>query len=289
MYEKEEDMMAIITLARGTFSGARKVAENLSEGLGYKLVSREDIIERIVEYGISGDRLERGRCRHLGMLPRRDLEWIHYLAYTRAALSKEVRQGNLVYLGDDGRILLRNFPTMLSVHVTADMGHRIDAFMRRNDYAVGRKEAKRFIKKIDANRARWGRILYNDGLFDPSEFDLVIDPGLMSIPDACEVIRAAIEQPRFQTTPESLKTLECMTLAAELRARIAMEADVVDDNIEVEVRDGAIKISGSVHSAEDADAIRELLRKQPEVEDVELQALKDVSGPPLRESASIHP
>jgi len=72
-----------------------------------------------------------------------------------------------------------------------------------------------------------------------------------------------------------------MTLAAHLRAKIAMEADVVDDNIEVKVLEGVIKICGSVHSPEDADAIRVLLHKQPEVEDFELGTLKDVSSPPL--------
>lgn len=271
--------MAIITLSRGTFSGARKLSEYISEELGYRLVSREDIVERIAPYGMSEDRLDRARCRRLGILPRIDLEWIHYLAYTRAALSKEIRQGNLTYLGDDGRIVLRNFPNVLSVHVIADVEFRIDTCMRRNDYAVGRKEAKRFIKKIDEKRARWGRTLYNDGRFDPSEFDLVIDPALTSIPDACEIIRATVEMPRFQTTPESLETIEYMTLAADLRARIAMDADVVDDNIEVNVLEGVIKISGSVHSPEDAAAIRVLLHNQPEVEDVELGRLKEFSVP----------
>ncbi len=271
--------MAIITLSRGTFSGAKKLAETISEELGYRLVSREDIVERVAQYGMSEDRLDRARCRHLGMLPRIDLEWIHYLAYSRAALSKEIRQGNLVYLGDDGRILLGNFPNVLKVNVIADVEYRIETFMKRNDYAVGRKKAKRFIKKIDEKRSRWGRTLYNDGRFDPSEFDLVIDPALTSIPDACEIIRATVEMPRFQTTPESLETIEYMTLAADLRARIAMDADVVDDNIEVNVLEGVIKISGSVHSPEDAAAIRVLLHNQPEVEDVELGMLKGFSVP----------
>jgi len=193
-------MMAIIALSRGTFSGARKLVEYTSEELGYRLVFREDIVERVAQYGVSRDRLERARCRHLGLLPRKDLEWIHYLAYTRAALSKEIRQGNLIYLGDDGRIVLRNFPNVLSVHVIANVEHRIDTFMKRNDHAIRRKKARRFIEKIDDRRSRWGRILYNDGRFDPSEFDLVIDPAVTSIPDACEIIRDAIEQSRFQPT-----------------------------------------------------------------------------------------
>lgn len=268
--------MAIITLSKEAFSGARRLAEQASEKLDYRLVTREAVIEKIASYGVSTHRLNQARYRHLGMRPRMDLEWTHYLAFSRAALSKEIQQGNLVYLGDDGRALLNNFPNMLSVIVITGMESRIDAFMKRNDYAVGRKEAKRFIDKIDEKRSRWGRTLYKDGRNDTSEFDLVIDSGCMSIADACETIRTTIEQPRFQTTPESLKTIDCMTLAAELRARIAMEADVVDDNIEVEVGDGVIRISGSVRSLEDVDAIKELLHEQPEAEGMDIRALEDV-------------
>ncbi len=270
--------MAIITLSKEAFSGARRLAEQISEKLGYRLVTREAVIERIASYGVSADRLNRALYSHLGMLPRMDLEWTHYLAFSRAALSKEIQQGNLVYLGDDGRALLNNFPNVLSVIVITGMEYRIDAFMKRNDYAVSRKEAKRFIERIDEKRSRWGRTLYKDGRNDTSEFDIVIDSGRMNIADAYETIRATIEQPQFQTTPESLRAIDCMTLAADLRARIAIEAGVVDDNIEVEVGDGVIRISGSVRSTEDADAIKELLHKQPEAEGVDIRALEGVSS-----------
>ena len=50
-----------------------------------------------------------------------------------------------------------------------------------------------------------------------------------------------------------------LTVAAELRARIAMKDDVADDNVQVEARDGVIVITGSVRSVEDMEGIRELL------------------------------
>ena len=270
--------MAIITVARGTFSGAKDLAEYLSGALGYKLVTREDITTALAGYGISEDRLHRARFKQLGIMSKMDAEWMHYLACARAALSREIRQGNLVYLGNDGGALLDGFPMVLRLYVIADMERRIDVFMKRNNYAIGRAQAKRFIDRVDAKRARWGKILHNDGHFQSRDFDLVIDPGHMSIADAYGLICAAVENPDFLPTPASLNTIERMTVATEIRAKIAVEADIVDDRIVVEVQGGEIRISGSVHSPEDIDAIKGLLGRQPEFRTAELSTRKDAQA-----------
>ena len=88
--------MAIIAVARGTFSGAKELAQQIAETLSYRLVSRADIIEKTAQYGVTRERLDRARRRRLGILQRKQLDWIHYRAYTRAALTKEIRQGSLV-------------------------------------------------------------------------------------------------------------------------------------------------------------------------------------------------
>ena len=208
---------------------------------------------------MSRNRLERARRRSVGIIGRMDLEWNHYLVYVRAALSKEIEQGCLVYLREDGRASLGDFPNVLNVRVVADMEHRMDNLIKRTDYGINQKRAKRLIEKIDGKRDRWRMTLYEEDWQDHSEFDLVIDPGLMSIPDACELIGTTVEQPQFQTTPKSLDTIERLTVAAELRARIAMDPDVVDDDVEIEVRDGVIVLTGSVASTQDLEALKGLL------------------------------
>ena len=251
--------MAIITLSTATFSGARRLAQSVSERLGYRLVSRDEIVEKIEQYGMSRHRIARARRRQLGLLNRLDLGWKHYLVFVRAALSKEIRQGNLVYLGDGGRASLRDFPSVLSVRVAADIEFRVEALMKRTDYVINAKRAKQLIARIDEKKARWQRTLYEDGVHDDSDFDLVVEPGPTSIADACELICAAIEEPRVRATSKSLEEIELLTIAAELRARIAMQPDVVDDEVDVEVGDGVITISGSVDSTEDFEAIQGLL------------------------------
>jgi cytidylate kinase len=250
--------MAIITLSKGIFSGARELARRVSENLGYSLVSREEIVEKTAQYGLPGSRLEWARCRRLGVLARKDLEWMHYLVYARAALTKEIRQGSLIYLGSDGHTLLRDFPTVLHVRVVADMEHRIRNLIRRTDYAMNQKKARQLIEKIDAKAARWKRTIYDDHLHDASDFDLIIEPEMMSLAEASDLIGATAGQPQFQTTGKALEAIDLLTVAAELRARIAMKEDVADDNVGVEVQGGVIVVTGSVRSSEDLDGIKEL-------------------------------
>ena len=143
--------MAIVTIARDAFNGAKDLAFYLSEALGYKLVTRADIIAALPEYGISEERLHRALYKQLGIMAKLDLEWTHFLVCARAALSREIDQGNLVYLGNDGGVLLHGFPTVLRLYVIGDMDHRVDVFMKRNNYGFSQREAERFIKRVDAN------------------------------------------------------------------------------------------------------------------------------------------
>jgi len=268
LIEEEEDKMAIITLTRGTYSGAKDLGQYLAQKLGYKLLSRETIIDKLVEYGWVDEKLDRVRQKQLGMLQRMNLEWIHYVACLRAVLSKEVQDEALVYHGNNGQAALRGFPHILSIKVIADMKYRIKAVRERNEYAIDQKEAIDIIHRIDERRERWSKFLYQTDGNDASAFDMTIDLSHKSIPDAYEMIYATISLPQFQPTPKSKKVIENLTRAAQLRARIAMEANIVDDEIEVEVNEGVLNVKGVVHSQDDADKLREFLARQPEVHEV---------------------
>ena len=67
--------------------------------------------------------------------------------------------------------------------------------IKRTDYVIDRRKAKRLIDKVDEKEAKWRRALHNDTWYDPSEFDLLIKPGLVSTLEAWDIIHAALEQP----------------------------------------------------------------------------------------------
>ena len=251
--------MAIITLSQQAFDGARELAQRISGQLGYKLVSRDDIVEKTGQYGISKDRQDRAMSRSLGTFRRMDLGWRHYRIYSQAALSKEIRKGCLVYLGANGLARFREFPNVLNVQVRTGMERRIDNLMKRAEYALNRKKARYLIDKVDDREARWRNTFHTDVQIRHSEFDLVIELSRIGVTDACELIRVALEQQEYQTTYKSLEAIDLLTVAAELRARIAMRDDVVDDGIDVSVHDGVIVVKGYVRSTEDLHSIRELI------------------------------
>lgn len=275
--------MAIITISRGTYSGARELAEYLCENLGYRSITREDILGKLEEsgeYGIPMERLDNARYRRLSLRQRKDLEWTHYIACFRAALAEEVREGNVIYLGDNGHALLRDFPNALHIKVITDLDSRVDNFMKRNDYVINRKEARKLIKKLDDQKAKWVRTIYDKtSAHDPSEFDLVINLNNMSVSEAYELVQSTAELPQFQITPESVKDLENTCFAASVRAKIATEIDIIDDNIEVGIQEDVLSIKGTVHSIEEWDELRELLRQLPGVDDVESHLEKPVEEP----------
>ncbi len=146
--------MTIITLSRAPFSGAGELAGQISGDLGYSLISRDDVIEKTAQYGMSRHRQDRARHQRLGLLPRMTREWVRYLVFARAALVKEIKQGSLMYLGGNGRALLKDFPNVLNVRVAADLDYRVDNLIRRSEYTINRKKAKQTMKKATKKRRR---------------------------------------------------------------------------------------------------------------------------------------
>lgn len=262
-----EDIMAIITISRGTFSGGQMLAECVAEKLGYRCISRLVLVKGAERYGASLEKLAEAvevPPRFLeGLAPER----ARYLAYIRATLCKEVRGDNVVYHGHAGHLLIRGLPHLIRLRVVADMEFRIEAAMQRNK--LKRQEAIEFIKKVDEKRVRWTRFLYHVDWHDPSLYDLVINIDRLDVHDACEIVSHTAGLDRFKTTPEARKMMDDLVLSTEVRATIAMNKGISDYGIEVEADGGVITLGGTTRSLEDADKIREVAWTVPGVKSID--------------------
>ena len=125
--------MAIIAISRGTKSGGQALAECLAEELGYPLLGREVAQEAAAGLGVSPDEL-RARWEVAPKLWERFSSARRlYLAAVQASLAEHAIEGNLVYHGLAGQLLLRNAPTVLRVRLIASMETRIRALMSGTD------------------------------------------------------------------------------------------------------------------------------------------------------------
>ena len=208
--------MPIITISRGSYSRGKDVAEKLARQLGYECVSREIILEASEQFNIPEIQLVHAIEDAPSILDRLTRGTERYVAYVRAALLKRVQNGDVVYHGFAGRLLLRDVSSVLRVRIIASIDDRIQEVVKRD--GVSEDQARERIARADEERQKWARHLYDVDPRDVRLYDMVVQIGPMTIDDAVGTIELAARLPAFQTTPEVKKTLE------ELAARAAADA-----------------------------------------------------------------
>ncbi|MBM3133342.1 MAG: BON domain-containing protein [Chloroflexi bacterium] len=258
--------MGIVTISRGTLAGGKELAECVAGKLGYECVSREELLREVAQaYGVSENRLMGALDTAPGFFEGVGLGRIHYIAYVRAALAKKAANGDLVYHGQVGHLLLKGFPNTFNVRVVADLDLRVRALMAQRP--LSRDKAMEVIKHVDLSRARWVKALYHVDWEDPSLYDSVVDLGGMSLPDACDWVVSAAQN-TFQPASEFRRQTEDLLLGAEIRARIARHPAIEDLEVEVKVEDGVATVSGVADSLREEDRIMEVIRETHGVRDI---------------------
>ena len=208
--------MSIITISRGSYSRGKEVAEKLAQDLGYQCLSRDILLEASERYNIPEIKLIRAIHDAPSILERFTYSKEAYVAYIRAALLRQVQKDNLVYHGLAGHFLLQALPHVLKVRIIADLQNRVQEEMKREN--ISAEEARRILLKDDEERRKWSKNLYGIDTWDPSLYDLVIDVKCIPVNAAVDLIKCTLQGPCFQSTPETQKLVDEMSLAAQEEA-----------------------------------------------------------------------
>lgn len=262
--------MAIITVSRGTFSGGLRLATCISEKLGYRCISREEVVaEAARQYGVQEKKLYQVLMKKPGIFERavgNTTERLRYLACVRAALCREAHNDNIVYHGNAGHMLLSGVNHLIKVRVTAGIEYRIAAVMER--LHLNREEALKLVHKTDEERARWTMFLYHMDWKAPSLYDVIINLDHININGACDLVCHMAGMKRYQTTAETQKAMDDLVLGSNVKARIATHKEISDGNISVDADGSTVTIFGTVGSLFDADRVRMIAREVPGVEEI---------------------
>ncbi len=210
--------MGVITISRGSYTRGSQVAEKTAARLGYACVSRERLLQQLGEFDQPEIRLLDVFETGSSFLERFTGKRARYVAQLEAALLEHLCRDNVVYHGFAFHYFVRELPRVLRVRITADPEDRIRLVMERD--RVSRKKAARLLGGIDAQRKKWSRKLYGIDPENPRLYDLVLHIDRIRVDDAVEslCLLAALEQ--FQTTPESLKRMVDLNLAAQVRSAL---------------------------------------------------------------------
>lgn len=258
--------MSIITISRGTFSGGSKLASCLADNLGYRILSWELLVEAAEQYGVRHDDLRKGLEKAPRFWDRFRIDKQIYLAVVAAALCREAREGNLVFHGHAGHLLLQGVDQVLRVRVIAPMEMRVEVAMAAE--GMERREALDSIEARDAERKSWTRFIYGVEWTDPALYDLVINLEHVSIEAACDLVRDLAELPEYQMTEEGLRRIDDLFLANHVRAKLFLNPTIaaVASKIQVKAEAGEVYLSGVLPDGRYLQKVLDTCESLPEVD-----------------------
>lgn len=262
--------MAIITISRGAYSQGKEIAERVADRLGYECIAREVLLEASQEFNIPELKLLHAIQDAPSILDRLTYGKEKYIAYIQAALLKHLQRDNVVYHGFAGHFFVREIPHVLKVRVIADLEQRVRIVMERD--RVSRKEALRFVKKLDDQRRRWSRHLYGIDTWDPGLYDLVVHIHKITVDDAVEIIACTAGLERFRTTAESARAMDDLVLAAEVQATLV----AVRPDVKVTASGGVVHVQTRAPASRELELAAELkaaAQRIPGVVEVRVEVL----------------
>jgi cytidylate kinase len=266
--------MAIITISRGSLSGGRSLAQCLGANLGYRVVSREDLVEEGARrYGIDEKTLQKGLEEAPRFWDRFRVDRRIYVSVAQATLCHLVQSDDVVYHGHAGHLLLRGVGHVLRVRIIMPMNQRIPLAVREHGLAEGAAEG--FIKKRDEERASWTRFLYGIDWLDPVLYDMTLNLEKFTIEAACALIATMVERQEFEVTDENRQELADLELASHTHAKLFLNPKIAAAaaKIDVKARDGVVHLSGILPGDALLDDVLKTCRELPEVEDVRAEWL----------------
>jgi cytidylate kinase len=210
--------MSIVTIARGSYSRGKEVAERLAKKLGYECISRDILLEASEEFNIPEIKLVRMLHDCPKILDRLFNGSERYVQYYRSALLQHARNDNIVYHGLAGHFFLKDIPHVLKIRINADINSRVEEEMKREN--ISAEDALRILKKDDEERRKWSIEVYGTDTWDSRLYDMVINISSLTLEDAVDIIYGVLQKPTFQSTPESRKMVADMALVAKKRADI---------------------------------------------------------------------
>ncbi len=266
--------MAIVTISRGTLSGGEALAECLAGRLGIPAISREVIRDAASRYGIAENLLDQQLHKVPSLIQRRlggNDERRPYLVAIQTALAERAQEGDFIYHGHAGHLLLKKLPGVFKVRLIAPMAYRVR--MVRKKQGLSDEEAAKHIEQVDKSRSQWTKFLYNVDWLDPSLYDVVINLEFLSLDTACSMIEKGVQQPGFQDTPERKKIIDECALACQIQLKLAQEDRTKGMHLDVQVSRHVARINGKFLSA--GPLTRGLQRSEEDIMEV-VRSFKEI-------------
>jgi cytidylate kinase len=242
-------------------SGREELAQALARKTGWPVLSREELIDEARKLGIKIGRLEVAMIKTPGLSEKLVREKELYLAFLTATLCEKAGQGNLIYHGRAGHLLLPGVSHRLRVGLTAPQEVRV----KRTAQALNltSDKAQTYLAQLDEDVGKWIRYIHRVEGRDPNQFDLFFNLENMGLSNAAGILCATAELPDFQATPASLKLLNDLNLSAQAKLRLALDERTLQADLLVHADNGVITVTYPPEQDQASQFIPQVLAELP--------------------------
>jgi cytidylate kinase len=259
--------MGVITVSRHPGSLGDTLARALAERLNYRLVERAELIqlaERIGGPDIAWERSPELRERSPSFWERLNEERRRYASVLRRVTTHLADEGDVVIAGLGAGQLLKGLNNVLRLQIIAPADVRLQRVMERGfDDVPGplsRDRARDLIRSHDRDASGYMRYLFNIDWMEPQHWDLVINTGRFSVPQAVEIIVAIVDSGVLEPSAADQQRLANLLLASRVESTVLGDPTVWVNGLKVVAQDGHVRLEGEVITEDDRDAVEQVVR-----------------------------
>lgn len=209
--------MSAIIISSDSQEIEQKIAELISESLGYGTINRESILPIVAEkHKISEDDLLKILEKRPSVFKSSIRNWRLLLSYIQETVLDELLKDNQICYGLAAHLYVLGVSHVLRVRILSNNDEKIRQIMAHS--SATRKVAIKILEKEKKHRSQWSKDLYDMDETDSSRYDLSINLNNIDLNTAIRLIEGTISYRRFKTMSYSLRCIEDLALAARARA-----------------------------------------------------------------------
>ncbi|MEE8432138.1 MAG: cytidylate kinase family protein [Candidatus Desulfatibia sp.] len=233
--------MTIIMISSQPHSGCEALAESLVNKTGWPSTSRKELVEKAQKHGIKVGRLELSMLKSREMHEKLAREKELYLSFITAEICELAPQGNLIYEGRMGHLLLPGVSHRLRVALVVPRETRAKNAMQALN--LPQDKAMAYLDQLDEDIAKWARYVHRQDLSVLGQYDFVVNLYNMSMENASEILQSMAALPGFQPKAASLKAMADHHLTARAKLRLADDERTRKADVRVKADSGIITVT----------------------------------------------
>ncbi len=259
--------MAVVLISSLYQGGREELARALARKTNWPLLSREELQDRARKRGIRVGRLEVAVMKKPAFSERLSREKDLYRSFITAALCEKALEGDLIYTGRAGHLMLPDVSHRLRVGLTAPREERI----RRTSEVLHlhTDKAQTCLDQLDEDIDKWIHWVHGVDSRNPNTFDAVFNLENMALSNAASVVCAMSELPDFQPTPASIRKLEDLYLTSRAKLRLALDERTQDADLQVHAASGAVTVTYPPHQDRLSSDILRVLSDLPDCREIQ--------------------